>query len=131
VAPNRNPAQDWEVSTHGTLLPTYCIQQTRPHVLTLTFPDGRVQEFQQVLSPQCQFLVPIELATVTYQPRPGSTGTIVPVDGGDVFVSASWPDGPATLIDFSTADLYQPTTFQYTAPDGRVFVVDAAAACAA
>src|SRR5262249_36271352 len=43
-------------------------------------------------------------------------------DGADVFVSSSWP-GPAELFGLD-GGLYRPTRFQYTAPDGQVFVAD-------
>ena len=35
------------------------IDTTQPPVVTLTFPDGRVQKFEMVLAPSCQALSPL------------------------------------------------------------------------
>jgi RHS repeat-associated protein len=114
---------EWEGTSSGGQLPTYCIQPTRSHLVTVTFPEGKVYEFEAVPNPQCQRLVPLDATTVTYRPRPGTVGTLAPVGNADVLLLGSWP-GQMQLVDFDTVDVFDPQVYQLTLPDGRAFVID-------
>jgi RHS repeat-associated protein len=114
---------DWQGVTTGGGFPSYCLQETRAHLVTLTFPNGAVYEFQQLLTPQCQSFAPIAAATVTYQPVTPTLGSLSAVDGTDVIVSGSWP-GPLQVFRASDFTLYDPSLFQLTLPDGHTFIID-------
>jgi hypothetical protein len=77
---------------------TYCLQATQAHPVTVTLPDGKIFEFDPVVTPSCQQFAPIESATIAYQARPGTVGTLVPVDQPiQVDVASSWP-GRGSLV---------------------------------
>jgi RHS repeat-associated protein len=103
--------------------PSYCLQPSRPQVVTVTTPDGEVYEFQPVVSPQCQRFAPIDGATITFQPLPGTNATLTAPGDGFVFVSGAWP-GEMELFDGSTFDIYDPEDYVLTLPDGRQFSIN-------
>jgi RHS repeat-associated protein len=112
----------WYGTSTGGPFPTYCVQATSTHPVTITFPDGKAYEFDPVLSPQCQSFVPVQSAAVTYVARPGTLGTLAPMGGGLVTVASEWP-GDALLID-GFGRPFDPSGYQLSLPDGRVFVID-------
>jgi RHS repeat-associated protein len=114
---------DWVGTKSGGILPDYCIVPARSHLVTITFPDGKVYEFAATTEPQCQRIAPLEFTTVTYEARPGTAASLAPLDGGTVFVSGSWP-GPLQLLDDSTFDIYDSSGYLLTLPDGRAFAID-------
>jgi RHS repeat-associated protein len=119
---NVAPGADWQGTVSGTQFPTYCIDAARTHLVTVTSPEGKVYEFEAVPAPQCQQFAPIDGATVTYRAHPGTSGTLLPVGGGDVLVAASWP-GPLQLMTFS-GEIFDPQAYRLTLPDGRSMVID-------
>jgi RHS repeat-associated protein len=112
----------WQGISTGGPFPSYCVQATAPHVVTVSLPDGKVHEFEMVLTPQCQPFIPPQFATVSYRPMGDPLGSLAAADGNEVFVVASWP-GPVDLYDASTFEVFDPTLYRYTAPDGRTFLV--------
>ncbi|HET7293056.1 MAG TPA: Calx-beta domain-containing protein, partial [Vicinamibacteria bacterium] len=121
VAENRTPGLSWQGTKSSGAFPTYCLPATTPHVVTVAEPGGRVHEFEMSLSPQCQPFVPIDQAQVTFTPRPGTLGTLRALGASaSVWVVGSWP-GSIELYDADTFDLYDPSAYEYTSPDGRRF----------
>jgi len=113
---------NWQGTWFGALTP-YCLQPTKPHIVSMTLPDGTVYKFEMTVSPQCQSFLPIQEATVSYRALPPALGTLTPVGGAVVDVAGSWP-GPMQLFRASDGSLYDPSQYQLTLPDGRVFLVD-------
>ena len=75
------PAATLGLAWYGTVSPgafgTYCLQATAPPLVTLTLPDGRVQEFEMRLAPSCQSFAPIDTAQVSLRaggPDAGAAG---------------------------------------------------------
>ncbi|HEY7412402.1 MAG TPA: FG-GAP-like repeat-containing protein, partial [Vicinamibacteria bacterium] len=122
VAENGTGGLGWQGVSTGGFFPAYCLPAGRPHVVTVTLPGGRVQEFEMVVSPACQPFIPPDLVTVSYRPRPGSLGSLAPMGDREAWVAGSWP-GNIELFAVTQFDLFDPTAYEYTAPDGRKFVV--------
>jgi RHS repeat-associated protein len=116
------PGEDWQGTQSGGPFPQYCIQPSRAHVVSITFPDGKVYEFEPVLTPSCQTIIPPQGTTVSFRARPGTLGTLTPIGGGDTLVLGNFP-GPLTLLSFD-AEPFDPDAYQLSLPDGRSFVVD-------
>jgi YD repeat-containing protein len=57
-----------------------------------------------------------------YAPKPGTLGTLRALEGTALVVDGAQP-GPVTLLD-ANARPYYPRRWEYTAADGRVFVID-------
>jgi RHS repeat-associated protein len=113
----------WEQTRSGGFLPTYCLAQTRPRFVTITFPGGKVYQFRAVTSPQCSVLVPIQTAVVGFAPAAGTRGSLTALGDNDVLVTGDAP-GPAELIGFDALNPYNPTRFRLTSEDGTVFIID-------
>jgi RHS repeat-associated protein len=115
--------KNWEETRSPGILPNYCVQPTRSHTVTVTFPNGKVYKFQAGTSPQCQRVVPIQTANMVFTPMAGTQGALEVVGATDVFVVGSYP-GPVDVLDFDTLDFFNPTLFKLTTEDGTAYVVD-------
>jgi RHS repeat-associated protein len=128
IGENAQAGANWMGTRSAGAFPTYCLQEARPHRVTLTLPDGQVLEFRPTLQPQCQQLVPPSQVTLGFAALPGTQGTLVPLDADLALVAGSWPSSssqttPMDLVDFSTGDRIDPNLYRLTLPDGRAFVV--------
>ena len=110
ISENGVPGLRWTGTKTGAFIPSWCVEADRPHLVTFTLPDGRVQSFEMVLTPGCQTLYPLQFAQVSLRAMPGTVGKLVPVDSRDVWVIGSWP-GPVELYDDATFDLYNPDLY--------------------
>jgi hypothetical protein len=125
------PAGDGWVGTTrgGFFFFTYCISPTRSHVATVTFPDGTTMKFQAVItSPAggCSPVIPPLFVNLGYQALPGTSASLVPLNGGtDLLVAGGFQNTPTQLLDFDgSGGPSDPTLFQLTLNDGRAFVID-------
>ena len=119
---------DWEQTTSGGFFPTYCLRPTKFSTVTVTFPDGTVYDFATTINPQCQALAPMQFTRVNFTQLPGDAvtrGATLTALGGDneVFFTGSAP-GFGELVSNQTLDIYNPTRFQLTTPDGAVLIID-------
>ncbi|MFQ5341315.1 MAG: RHS repeat-associated core domain-containing protein [Anaerolineae bacterium] len=114
--------EDWEQTATGGIIPTYCIQPTQLHMVTVRFPNDEVHRFAPRVTPRCQGLIPIQFARVDYVALPGTTSSLQPMAGSDVVILGS-PGGPVELRDLDL-NLYDPRSYTLTTRDGTSFVVD-------
>ena len=114
---------NWEQTSSGGLFSTYCIQPTRSHLVTITFPDDKVYQFEATVAPQCQLLVPIETAKIGFRPTANTRGTLSIEGDNDVLVVGSVP-GPVDLLSFDNANPFNSKLFRLTTQEGMVFVID-------
>jgi RHS repeat-associated protein len=124
---NRNLGKNWtETVGGGGFGQTFCLDPNDDRLVTITFPDGRVYEFQAVAGPECQQIAPITapLLQFTQIPTmPGTAGaTLQPADGAALTIDGSVP-GPQNIIDFN-ANIYNPTLFQLTTAEGFTYIID-------
>lgn len=117
----------WEMTQSGGFLPNFCIQPDKQHIVTITFPDGKVYKFLTGTSPQCQQIEPIEFANLTFTQMPGpanTQGATLQVAGdSSVFVNPSSP-GPLDLLNFDTLEDANPTVFVLKTADGFSYTID-------
>ena len=118
---------NWQMTSTGGLLPNFCLQETKPHIVTITFPNNKVYKFEAAASPQCSLVVPPETTNVVYNQLPGTTGTqgatLQIVGDNSPLVNPSGV-GPVDLISIDTLEDINPTTFQLTTADGFTYVID-------
>ena len=130
VEENGTAGLSWLGTNTGGFFSTYCLQPIKPQVVTVAFPDGKVHEFETIVSPQCQPFIPIDEVTVSFKPLPGTLGTLVPVGGNLAYVTGAWPpplqSAPMELFGVADFKIYDPSRYQYTGVDGRVFLIDQA-----
>ncbi len=115
------PGLGWQGTSTGGPFPQYCVQATRAHIVSVTFPDGKVHEFEPVVNPSCQSFAPPEFVTVTFRPRAGTLGTLTSLEPPDAIVTGPFP-GPVDIFDYD-GGAFDPEGYRLTLPDGRSFVV--------
>lgn len=112
----------WVGSRTGGLFPSYCVQPSKPHLLTATLTDGTVYEFDANVSPQCTQLAPPTVLSMTFTPHPGSAtatnGATLAIIGTNQPTFA-WTQGDITLFD-EGGSTFDPDRYILTLPDGRV-----------
>jgi RHS repeat-associated protein len=114
----------WSGTKSAGFLPTYCLVPNKPQVVSVTTPDGRVHEFEPVLTPSCQSGGPIQVTSLSFRPRPGTTtlGTLSVVGNNSVIPAGTWP-GPMQLFDEVDYTIFDPETYLFTLPDGRQLTI--------
>jgi YD repeat-containing protein len=109
----------WTSFTCGTFpfLAT-CYEPSKPHFVTVTWPDGHVERFRFTPNQGSQ-LVPT-ITTAGFAAEPGTTSTLEPVGNG-LLLSG----GDFLLGDFFSADgIYDPTQFVLTDRGGTSYRID-------
>ena len=117
----RDQGVGWELVT-GRFAST-SLQPTADHTVTVTLPGGDQEVFDLVPSPRTSSFVPLSFTQAAYQPRRGTTGTLVPTGNRNLLVLPG--SSGVELVDDMTLDAYDPPGFVYTRQDGTAFTVDA------
>lgn len=130
---NRHLGRDWEETSSGGDFPTYCLDPGRPRIVTVTFPNGRVDRFLAQTDPDCSPLLPIRYPRVSFVPIGNTRSSLVPLTGDEVVFGAPIP-GLGDLVDWElllnpppgAADniLFNPRLFELTTAEGYKFEID-------
>ncbi len=139
---NRSLSRNWTEYTTGSpwdLSLTYYLDPGNPRIVTITFPDGRVEKFELDPNPLDQWIIPIDTPQWNFTPIGNTQGTLVPatydeLDGNFMVFVGDIP-GTADLYDLnyftdhamsgSLADLENyPTLFRYTSAEGYKYLID-------
>ncbi|MBU4263973.1 MAG: hypothetical protein KKC76_19125, partial [Proteobacteria bacterium] len=115
---------DWQQTSSGGWFPTYSLTETKSHTITITYPDGKVDEFGVAVNPSSQQLVPLEMTTISFVPKPGTTSSLIPLDASPSDLWIQPVLGSVELLDISTLQPFDPQRFQLTASDGTVYVLN-------
>ncbi len=116
---NRVLGTAWQVFKNGL---AYQLFPSDTHKVSLTLPDGRVEEFDMRISPNPSVLVPFSSVNASFRPRPGTRGELVCLDDTALLVVGAQP-GEVTLTDF-TANTFDPQNFRYTSLDGTQYAIN-------
>ena len=84
VSVNRVQGTGWQVNKSGGFIPTYSLAGTDEHKVSITLPDGKIEEFDLTPSPSSSQLFPLEFLTAAYTARSGTLGHLVPLGGTDL-----------------------------------------------
>ncbi|HEX6623913.1 MAG TPA: RHS repeat-associated core domain-containing protein [Pyrinomonadaceae bacterium] len=113
---------NWQGTVSGGFFPSYCVQPSAPHTVTVTMPGGKVYKFEATLGPQCSTLLPLRETTISYRALTGTNATLAPVGDPTVFVNAAFPGG-AELLDYGTLDPKDFDEYRLTLPGGEVYLL--------
>ena len=105
----------------GIRIPTYVLYDTAAHKVSLTLPDGQVEEFDLTPAPSESKFNPIDTVSLAFTPRPGTLGRLEPVVAGSFTPSGN--TGGVELIDLDGETL-DPRAYRYTTPEGNVYLID-------
>ncbi len=125
VQKNRAFAPNWRSEGGDALGNNYFLDPVRPRIVTLTFPDGRVQKFEARPDPETQFGLPISASTIVYHPLDNTRGTLVSLSADSDDVLLDGYSGVVNLVDYR-GNLYEPTRFQYTGEEGDRYIASVA-----
>jgi RHS repeat-associated protein len=145
---NRSLSRNWNETVtgnpdEGDLSTAYHLDPGSPRIVTITFPDGRVEKFQFIPNPMDRALVTIDSPQWRFIPIGDTRGTLLPAsydepDGNFLYFAGPIP-GTADLYDFNffwdyvgnfntavtVADLQRyPTLFRYTSAEGYKYLID-------
>ena len=114
----------WHQTVSSGAIPTYCLEPSRPHKVTVAFGDGKVFKFLASTSIHCQQFVPVTSTQLTFTPQPGTHATLEVVGPTDVLVESlgSIP-GPVRLLNQTNPDIFNSFTFRLTTAEGVKYVI--------
>ena len=104
----------------------YSFQNTQNDNVTIVLPDGTEERFLMGFTGVTYTFAgpPLATTSIFFDPVPGTgtTGTLQRLTDNNVIVAPAQV-GPVTFIDQSTGQVYNPTRWKYTAPNGTVYVI--------
>ncbi len=103
----------------GMLFVPVCYTSTKPHVVVVKWPGGRVDAFDMAPPPGNSFF-PL-VGSADYLPRAGTFSTLTPAAGDETF--ALLGDGNV-YRDLTFSALYEPQQYVLTDVDGTTYVLD-------
>ena len=116
---NRVPGTGWVRSTAGAVV---SLAPTSEHKVSLTLGDGRVEEFDMVVSPTAN-LGSLNATNVTgYVARPGTLGKLQVLGNTSLLILNGGLEDE--LVDDITLNTYNPQLFRYTTLDGTQIEID-------
>lgn len=112
IRTNRVLGTGWLRTQSG---PTVTLNALDAHKVSVTLPDGHVEEFDLQLSPTSGF-GSLDSTNVTgFAPRPGTVGQLEAIDDPDLLIVAGSTEDELTYFNGFT---YDPQLFRYTGADG-------------
>lgn len=110
---NRVPGTGWVRNISGARVG---LVPTSEHKVSLTLPDGKVEEFDLVLSPTSGFGGLDATAVTGYAPRPGTLGKLEMLDNPNLLILNGATEDE--LVDDMTLNTFEPVHYRYTSLDG-------------
>ena len=122
------PGDGWQQVSSGGFLPTFSLQPTTAHRVTVTIGGERTDSFGVVLNPSSSVLIPFSFTIGTNASLTAEPGTFselvslannsnLPVNPGGV--------GPVQLLgDLITFEPWDPDRYQLTDTDGTVYAIN-------
>ncbi|MEW8525378.1 MAG: putative Ig domain-containing protein [Candidatus Thiodiazotropha endolucinida] len=84
VQESRPPGYRWYLDSYSSgplgLLMTYCVRSYDDNIVSVTLPDGKVERFKAVASPECNEVQPIFDVHVVFEPLDGTSSTLEATD---------------------------------------------------
>jgi YD repeat-containing protein len=109
---------NWSMTSSGGFFTSYCIEPVGNHVVSVTLPDGKVDEFDMGVTPACNTLIPLQYVDPVFTARTGTSSTLEAEDVGQLYYNGG------TLLDMGDVDTYDPTRYTLTTAEGYVYALD-------
>lgn len=123
---NRPLGKDWQQTVGGRFVHIYQLTPLRDPVVSVTWPDGRIDRFAMQINPSQQAFFPIDFFnSVSFSPIPPTTSTLQVVGDTSGFYDGGAPlyGGPPSTgnLNFYSGDLFDPSHYRLTTYDGMVY----------
>ena len=112
---NRPLGEDWELYQPGFL--TFCIRPIGKRVVSIALADGKVHQFDVAASPDCDTAQTPVSFTMAFNPRSGTTSTLVALDAADLLYQGG------TVFDPDTAAAFDSVQYQLTTIDNYKYLL--------
>ena len=113
-------AGGWTRTGCGFFESQSCYETSKPHVATITWPDGHVEKFDLTPAPGSGFFL-ANFTTAAFTAEPGSTSTLEPLEGELELLEGSFLEGGPLL---GNEGIYDPLNFVLTAKSGTKFLLN-------
>lgn len=110
---NRVPGTGWLRTVAG---PTVSLTPTSEHKVSLALPDGKVEQFDLLVSPTSGLGSLDFTAVIGYAPRPGTVGKLEALGNLNLLILNAGAE--EALVDDTTLATYEPALYRYTTSDG-------------
>ena len=110
---NRVPGTGWVRMISGA---TVSLKPTAEHKVSITLPDGKVEEFDLVVSPMSGFGGLDATAVTGYTARSGTLGKLEALGNLNLLILNGGAEDE--LVDDTTLNTFEPTLYRYTTLDG-------------
>lgn len=124
---NRVLGTSWQQVNKGSVgfVDYYCVEPVGEHYVSVTLPDGEVETFDFLpMTPEdarndpielpinCQFVLPVQFATSSFTPRPGTDSQLEPIAANDLFIVGG--EGPVDILPQGDISHYDPALYRLT-----------------
>ncbi|MEM1411250.1 MAG: RHS repeat-associated core domain-containing protein [Pseudomonadota bacterium] len=115
--------QGWQVVRSGI---SFGLVETGVHKVSVTLPDGAVEEFDLVVTPFVSPIVPFPSGSLTarWEARPGTVGTLRSLGNNQLSILGAQP-GEIRLVDDLSLAPFAPDRFEYRHPLGATVIMSA------
>ena len=123
VEETRVPGLNWELNLYGSgpfgTVPNYCVEPVGAPTVTVTLPNGEVEEFSIGANPHCNQADRILEVDLAFTPKPGTDSILIAIDN----LSAKFVGGH--LVDRSDYSLVaNPSKYKLTTKAGYIYYLD-------
>ncbi len=119
VEENRALGTNWALESSGLIPAIYCIRSSADNIVTVTLPNGDMETFKAVASPECNANQPILDVNIVFTPVGNTTGKLVALNNANGRLINGHlvdPGDPAVPLD--------PGKYQLTTQSGYIYQID-------
>ncbi len=98
----------------------YNLVESKKHVITVTYSDGRTDEFYMKCILDNQLAIELYNTTVSFIPKDGTNSKLISLDDNNCYIMAG-TTGYELLGD--NFDIYDPVNFKLITQDGTEYII--------
>ena len=102
-------------------LPNYHLVESKEHVITVSYSDGRTDEFYMKCTPDNQVLTQMLNTTVSFTPKDGVYSQLTSFDDNNCWVMSGSTGYELLNNNFG---IYDPVNFKLTTQDGTEYIIN-------
>ncbi|WP_425508302.1 transglutaminase domain-containing protein, partial [Tahibacter amnicola] len=121
---SRKLGYSWRLAQDGGGFAPFCVKPNGAPAVTVTLPDGKVEQFRARWSPECQQFQPPVYGTLVFEPvDTRTTSRLEQLDYGQMRL-ANVAGGASDIIDMDSIQPIDPTRYRLTTAEGMVYTLN-------
>ncbi len=109
---------NWQINSYGGSFGQKCVESNGNRLVTITLPDGQVEEFKAKAEPHCTSFVPTIDVHLVYEAQQGTYSTLEQLDYGLLRLANG------DIIDIGDPQPVNPSHYRLTTREGMVYTLD-------